>query len=610
MEFSIHRFFTPEEVKRLERGLPRLREWSEAMLVPFAARRLRNPTILWINQRWFLKRHIDVSRKEVRARVSEWLLEEFAFAAPTPNDPEGAFMSESTTLYADRYGSSTGRTIHGGSGRVATLGCFQAKGVGVTPLVGVGGDPEHATGYSSVEEGIREAIFSEVAAAEFPHGAVPVIAILGTGLHQPTSRAIVVRPAVLRIAHAERAPLFVRSRTGEITSQLDDARRTRDVVQRWPTRPGSGQPTELALPDLDELMHRLGEQVAFGQVHRLFSGGYFSSNVSATGALLDFGGMRALPNWANARNLDAVVGFGDEMKIVNRLIESMCFFCRKYSSTVAPATAAATTSAAELRSRAQAAYEHAFTRECLRMWGLDPQTNPELTSAMAIALRGYFSRQQRIKVNYKRGEALEHGWLYDELVGSRRSTDAPNFEAKTLSAVRMALRAHFYKFTDGEMRSTRAWSSAARYLMPRQSLDRERLQKSIETKLTDNRDPNAEPDWVTKLIRDVSGQGRRHWAKLPVDLVVRAHVAYDGSSALLCLDPSTGRDTYWLEGLCVNGTFRFFGRLLRPDQAEGIGARAAETCWTARYSPSTPNLLIPVPRMQVEYAPVGRWHVR
>jgi hypothetical protein len=291
------------------------------------------------------------------------------------------------------------------------------------------------------------------------------------------------------------------------------------------------------------------------------------------------------------------------MKLVNKLIESMCFFFRKYSSTVASATT--TTSAVELRSRAQAAYEHAFTRECLRMWGLAPQTNPELTSAMSIALRGCFTRHQRIRVNYKRGEALEHGWLYDELVGSRSSTDAPNFEAKTLSAVGVALRAHFQKFADGEMRSARAWSWAGRYLMPRQSLDRKRLQRSIEAKLTDNRGSSMEPDWVRKLIRDVAGQGRRHWASLPVDLVVRAHVAYEGSSALLCLDPSTGRDTYWLEGLYINGTFRFFDTPLRPEQAEGIGARAVETCWTARYAPSTPSLLIQVPRMQVEYAPVG-----
>ncbi len=246
MELSIHRFFSPAEVSQLESGLPRLAEWSAAMLVPFQARQLRHATVLWINRRWFLERMLDVTCDELRARVSTWLLDEFAYVVPQQGDPQEAFTEVTRTLHADRYGSSTGRTVHGGSGRVATMGCYQAKGVGVTPLVGTGGDVEHATGYCSIEEGIREAIYAEIAAAEFPYGAVPIVAILDTGLtfypgrqanmgahaDPPTPRALVIRPAVLRIAHAERAPLFRRSLTGAANSQSDDTRRTRDVEPR------------------------------------------------------------------------------------------------------------------------------------------------------------------------------------------------------------------------------------------------------------------------------------------------------------------------------------------------------------------------------------------
>src|SRR5262249_51128628 len=144
-----------------------------------------------------------------------------------------------------------------------------------------------------------------------------------------------VRPAIARIAHAERAPLFLHSLTGYSNSQLDDARRTRDVVQRWSTRGTGRGPVDQAMPELPELVSRIAEQVAFGQVHRLFSGGYFSSNLSVGGALLDFGGMRALPNWVNARTLDGVVGFGDEMKIVYKLIESLAFYFKKYRPAAA-----------------------------------------------------------------------------------------------------------------------------------------------------------------------------------------------------------------------------------------------------------------------------------
>jgi hypothetical protein len=564
MESSIHRFFAPAEVRQLEAGLPRLGEWSATMLVPFQARRLRHATVLWINRRWFLERQIDVTRDDVRKRVSSWLLDDFACEA---------FADGARTLHADRYGSSTGRTFHGGSGRVATIGCYQAKGIGVTPLVGVGGDAEHATGWCSVEEGIREAIFSEVAAAEFPHGAVPVVAILDSGLG--VGRGIVVRPAVLRLAHAERAPLFMRSVTGYANSQLDDVRRTRDVFQRWS-------------PDLSGLVSRIAEQVAFGQVHRLFSGGYFSSNLSVDGALLDFGGMRALPNWVNARNLDVVAGFGDEMKIVDKLIESLGFYFRKYR--------AASVSTAALRSQAKAAHTRAFTRECLRMWGLDAQTDPTLTDAVMRALSRYFSCQQKFRVNYKRGGVNDHGWLYN--------ARAASIETETLNAIDAALHRHFANFPDREERALQAWSCAARYLMPRESLDREKLKQSIERRLE-----SSAREWIADFVRSAVGRGRRHWPRLPSDLTVQAHVAYEGSSALLCLERSSRRQVYWLEGIRVHDSFRLFDSCITVEQARDLGAQADSDRWSARVSISglRAALSIRIPELQMD---IGSLHLK
>jgi hemolysin-activating ACP:hemolysin acyltransferase len=206
------------EGDRLENGLPRLGEWSSQMFVPFEARQLRRARVLWINRRWFLERQIDVSRANVRDRLANWLLDEFAYAVTGNAGAGDAFTSRVRTLYADRYGISSGQSGHGGSGRVATIGCFQAKGIGAAPLVGAGANWVHSSGCCSVEEGIREAICGEVAATEFPHGAVPVIAILDTGLYvcppvdakrpentHSVRRAIIIHLAVLRVAHAERA---------------------------------------------------------------------------------------------------------------------------------------------------------------------------------------------------------------------------------------------------------------------------------------------------------------------------------------------------------------------------------------------------------------------
>lgn len=606
MEVSITRFFSPEETTRLEQGLPRLGEWSSQMLVPFEARQLRRATVLWINRRWFLERQIDVSRADVRDRVSNWLLDEFAYAVPEDGAGDG-FTRRVRTLYADRYGISSGRSVHGGSGRVATIGCFQAKGIGITPLVGAGANWVHSSGCSYVEEGIREAIYAEVAAAEFPHGAVPVIAILDTGLYacppvdakrskntEPVRRAIVVRPAVLRLAHAERAPLFLRSLTGYRNSQMHDAQRTRDVVRRWSREapPRSSMDTEVSA--LPELMRRIAEQIAFGQVHRLFNGGYFSSNLTLSGELLDYGGMRSLPNWANARTLDGIVGFGEEMKILHKVIESLSFYFSKYRGEQCPAPARAES----LRSLAQSAYERAFARECLRMWGV---ASSQSSSALVVQeLRRYFLWQQNFQINYKHGSVSELGWLYDP-IGANASGAAPRVarELQTLEAILAALRECFASTPDREEKLFHAWSCAARHLMPRDLLDRERLQGLIEHRLAGDLSSNSSGEWIDEFVRTTVGQSRRHWPKLPADLTVQAHVAFEGSSALLCVELPSRRKVYWLEGVRVSNTYRLFDTCFSIDHAKAIKDEPDEIHWTARIA--IDDMALPLPAMQLEY---------
>ena len=137
-ETVLSRYFSTAEITRLEQGQPRLAQWSTALLVPFTAHRLRSGAVAWVNCRWFLERGFDLSSKGALAQVNAWLLDEFAWCVRT--DKRG-FTADTKTLWADRYGSVDGMSPHGGSGRVATLGCFQGKGIGQTPLVGEGASP-------------------------------------------------------------------------------------------------------------------------------------------------------------------------------------------------------------------------------------------------------------------------------------------------------------------------------------------------------------------------------------------------------------------------------------------------------------------------------------
>ena len=240
-ETAVSRHFSADEIARLKRGLPRLAQWSNSILGPFDARRLRSGAVAWVNHRWFLERGFDLSQGGVRERVIAWLVDEFAWCVATNGK---GFASEGRTLWADRYGSSDGSCPYGGSARVATIGCFQVKGIGQTPMVGKGAVAGHTHGCLSLAECLREAIWAEFAEAEFPRGAVPVIAVLDTGLEfsspdsedrydQNVRRGILIRPAVVRPAHAERAPLFGHPVGDFINRQSEDVQRTRDVIARW-----------------------------------------------------------------------------------------------------------------------------------------------------------------------------------------------------------------------------------------------------------------------------------------------------------------------------------------------------------------------------------------
>ena len=91
-------------IARIEGGLPTLTPLGVAAFIPFMAKRLRNPSLVWTNHRWFMKRGVDIASPEARTEVETWLLDSFAFAIPLARDPEEAFADEWRTFHADRGG--------------------------------------------------------------------------------------------------------------------------------------------------------------------------------------------------------------------------------------------------------------------------------------------------------------------------------------------------------------------------------------------------------------------------------------------------------------------------------------------------------------------------
>lgn len=564
-----------DEVARLEAGLPRLAGWGEHLLVPFRARRLRAATVAWLNERWFVERGVDVVDPATRSRACAWLLDELAWTVPTGGDPDGAHADEERIFFADRYGGS-GMVPHGGSGRAGLAGCFQVKGIGPTPLVGGVASWAYSHGCAWLEEALREAIAAEVAAAEMPHGAVPVIAVIDAGMRyrmpggQPGERrALLVSPAALRPAHAERAPLFRRARDGvrEVdTSDTSDVERARAVL-RWLDERAGDAAAGVAVAGWVEHFTRVAEQVGAGHVHRLCHGGYLTSNISVNGELLDFGSFRAVPDWSKAFPLDNMPGFGDELLLLVSAIRSIAFLHRKYRAPGAPALSEQALLVAVTRAL-QARFDH----ECLRVWAVDDVEDAALRAEVIGAMRGYFAAQQAVLASYQRGFAPAQPWIGDEVARGPAPPDPePTLERRILGRIDAALAAHFGEA--GRARRELAWLTAARLLQPRPALHREELQGRLYERLGGSTAGAApDPDALAAAVDELLSLARRDWPLLPRGLAAAAQVVTGPSSALLCRDVAAEAWCLWVEGARHEGRVRLFDRSLPLASLSSSGA--------------------------------------
>ncbi len=552
----------------LEQGLPRLSEWGDDLLVPFPIHQLRDAKVLWSNSRWFLERGIDVTDPKVLDRVNAWLVETFAYVAFEPKHGHRAVTGESKMGWADRYGSSSGLAKHGGSGRVAVYGCFQAKGVGPTPLIGDDAPADHSNGFVSLGEAIREAIYAEIMSAEFPYGAVPAIAVLDTGLHyfapepgvdgiQKVRRALIVRPSVVRPAHAERAPLYRRAITGNVDAQKSDVNRTRTVVRQWLRKAHDRE-----LPSPLECVGRLAEQAAFAHVHRLYNGGFFSSNMAITGELHDFGNAYVLPDWTCARVLVHTPTLGKELESIDIITRSINFYFRKYDGAKFYQG-----TSEELFKHAKKRYDEAFARECLRVWQAESLAETEWGRQIAGLLHSFFLTQQRALRCYGwSGEIVRESdnanaeWIYEALVDLlTKTTVNPSKASVVVRQINELLLKGYEVSTDAEEKIWMSWLTAFRLLRPRQDVERGRILRAVNSLVSQLafHKPNCAQQ-VTEFIQSAINSGRAHWPRLPIGLAVLAQVTRDGCTALMCSRGPKCAPFWWIEGPLLEGRVNVF----------------------------------------------------
>ncbi|WP_170304209.1 hypothetical protein [Duganella radicis] len=299
---------------------------AQGFHIPVALAALARPRLLWLNEACarhdpcFAALHGDLARYEAH------LLRTCAYRVVDEQDKEACVMA-----CADRYGGS-GIGLNGGSGRAVVCGNYHVKGVGRTPLVSALTPQAHASGGAYLEECVREAIFSEIARHEFPASAIPVLAIIDTGLvqvweteHGPKHerRTLLVRPNVVRPAHFARATGFW---SGDPREGSRDQRRVAAFFAHTQALFGHA-----ALADaLPRFWQQWARQLAYAFIHRMPHGSNTISNISMDGALLDFGASSALPSWASIATMQSPQPFAGQFAAIRHAVRELSYYFGRY----------------------------------------------------------------------------------------------------------------------------------------------------------------------------------------------------------------------------------------------------------------------------------------
>lgn len=304
---------------------------------------LKNPIVMWVNYAWLLEQNIEIPRLPSGSVNQPLLMQQLneALAYMIPDSRSGtlsAFGSKIKKLWVDFYGGSR-MGSNFGSGRAASVGFIQIKGVGKTPLVGEVQNFDHAHGGASGEEGIREAVWGEVFHQVLPYGSNRVIALIATGTHTEWAdggkdlRVLIIREDAIRPAHYLKSSFGVGKWVSGVKERAVNAINfIKSGFSKYSTNSplGEGQKNDypiqeesrIILPGVEnrtkplstlilQYTQRLAEQASTAFAKRFYHGASSPSNIETSAKYLDHGTTTSLPDHGPAIMLNTNGVFGD-----------------------------------------------------------------------------------------------------------------------------------------------------------------------------------------------------------------------------------------------------------------------------------------------------------
>ena len=295
----------------------------ESIFVPFVAYYADKSKVLWANIELFHEYGYLQDHFYIDEECKSWIIEEFSYLAD-----RNLYNSKQRIFYAERYGGD-GIDYNGGGGRTGLYKNFQIKGIGTTPLVSSLTSKPYKSGYCSLAEVIKDAIWGEVGNIILPHGAARCFALIEIDYPlSKTKKFLSIRENVVRPAHFMRAPYF--KPKGRFENAACDVNRVLNNKNMLNLNINNISKCSNIIDGLHIIYARWAEQVAFTQAHRLFHGALTPSNICLDGKWIDFGTMSSIGKHCNviiARGKDP---FWMEPNSIAKIIDSFLYNANKY----------------------------------------------------------------------------------------------------------------------------------------------------------------------------------------------------------------------------------------------------------------------------------------